>query len=97
MKGAGAAGSAPAIDHDHDKAKFSDILQAQGGAEGFGDKESLGPGIGLLDDGVFLRRVEIRGLPDQPVEISCAVRGFTLKWLGKFPAGVSDGGYVGFF
>ena len=39
----------------------------------------------MLDDGILLRGIEIRGPPDQTIDIGGAVESLALKGLGEFP------------
>src|SRR5207244_5933679 len=71
MESARAAGRAAPVDHYTNETQLSDLLLsvAQCCAKGFRHKKSLRAGINHLDDGILLRGVEIRGLPDQRVQI----------------------------
>src|SRR5213080_2390231 len=89
MESARAAGRAAPVDHYTNETQLSDLLLsvAQCCGKGFRHKKSLRAGINHLDDGILLRGVEIRGLPDQRVQIGGSVLGFAAKRLGGFPAG----------
>src|SRR5215468_5996038 len=97
MESARAAGRAAPVDHYPDETQLGDWLLsvAQRCGKGFRHKKSLRAGIDHLDDGILLRGVEIRGLPDQRVQIGRSVLGFAAKRLGRFPAGLGQLAWVG--
>jgi len=87
---------AEAIDLDDDEAAGDHFGFVTGPAGPFfGDEGSVGAGVDVFDDGVFLILVEVAGSPDDAVDIVFTVAVFGDEALGEIPPGGEEGGKVG--
>src|SRR5215469_12358442 len=93
----GASGGAPPVNHDYDKSKFRHGLKTKHSGKILGDEESLRPGVHLLDDWILLRGIEVRGPPDQTIDVCAPIRGLPLERLGKLPSRLQKVAGIGLF
>src|SRR5580693_2126706 len=90
-------GRTAAIHHHDYESQLCHGLQPQRPAKTLGHKERLRTCVDKFDDRIFLRRIEIRWVPDQSIEVRRTICGLALKWLGELPSCLREFAGICFF
>ena len=88
---------AHAVDLHDDEAQLGEGLLPELGAEALGHERRLRPGVDLLDDRVFLCRIEIRRPDDDAVNVGLPVAALGHEPLRGAPAGLEQRAPIGPF
>ena len=99
MKFLGSPWRAHSIEFDDDEAEFGKRLSVAVRSREVArpQRGSMDGRVNIIDDGILLAGIEVRGSVHQTVDVGHAIASFNTEWDRRLPPGGEQGGNVGCF